>query len=180
MIKFDLIDKDFDLFVGDSSIRLGCVDQGRDKLSCISCFLTKTTTSNCLYYDCFLNWLKERNNQFQRNAFRTRIGKLEFFKVFLANVVSAPPLYLNSMTMLIISDWNRLVMVNKSLRIRKIIKNKSLHNFISPGLTVNDRKIAKDEKRVSPAEAKHLAVRELISNALEGNGISDAEANLIL
>ena len=55
MIKFDLIDKDFDLFVGDSSIRLGCVDQGRDKLSYISCFLTKTTTSNCLYYDCFLN-----------------------------------------------------------------------------------------------------------------------------
>lgn len=35
-------------------------------------------------------------------------------------------------------------------------------------------------RRVSPAEAKHLAVRELISNALEGNGISDAEANLIL
>lgn len=71
-------------------------------------------------------------------------------------------------------------MVKKSLRIRKIIKNKSLHSFISPGLTVNDRKIAKDEKRVSLAEAKHLAVRELISNALEGNGISDAEANLIL
>lgn len=71
-------------------------------------------------------------------------------------------------------------MVNKSLRIRKIIKNKLLYSFIFFGLIVNDRKIVKDEKRVLFVEVKYLVVRELILNVLEGNGILDVEVNLIL
>lgn len=71
-------------------------------------------------------------------------------------------------------------MVNKSLRIRKIIKNKLLYNFIFFGLIVNDRKIVKDEKRVLFVEVKYLVVRELILNVLEGNGILYVEVNLIM